>query len=165
GQEAELDKESESLETGKKVMEVPEELRLQCLQSVHDGALGAHLSPSKMWKVMRERYWGREMSKDINDFVCEKCKLMKPPIGELRVPMTKLPIPEKPWQIVGMDIVGPIVMQNGQKLYFFIAGCYFTKELVVSSLRSLEANLIIKKVHKLIIASKSTPELIISDQG
>jgi transposase InsO family protein len=56
------------------------------------------------------------------------------------------------------------VLNSGQKVSFFIAGCYFTKELVVSALRNTTAFTVLDKMDRLVVAAKSTPELIISDQ-
>ena len=78
--------------------------------------------------TVRSRAWPG-MSKDIRKHVkeCDACQRTKasnqPPVGELR----PLPIPQRPWQSIGMDYLGPVPMSKGGNDMILIAVDRLTK--------------------------------------
>lgn len=143
---------------------VPPSLRDACLHSVHFGPLGCHASPDAMWRSIRPRYWWEGMGADIKGFKCDSCMALKPPSRDLHNSMSSPPTPSRPWQVVGMDPV-PVTLPNGEKANFVLFADYFTKEVVVSNLSSTTTGNLLAKFQRLVIAAKSTPELLISDGG
>ena len=79
-------------------------------------------------KIARSYYWPG-MSKDIRKHVkeCDACQRTKasnqPPVGELR----PLPIPQRPWQSIGMDYLGPVPVSKSGNDMILIAVDRLTK--------------------------------------
>ncbi len=81
------------------------------LFEAHDAPTGGHLGGRKtLHKLQRTCYWPG-MQKDVEDYVkgCVVCAAVKPsqqaPAGLLQ----PLPIPHRPWEVISIDFVGPLV--------------------------------------------------------
>ena len=87
------------------------EVRRKLLHEAHDAPTGGHLGARKtLHKLQRTCYW-LGMQRDIEDYVrgCVVCGAVKPsqqaPAGLLQ----PLPIPHRPWEVISIDFVGPLV--------------------------------------------------------
>jgi transposase InsO family protein len=87
------------------------EVQSKLLYEAHDAPTGGHLGERKtLHKLQRTCYWAG-MRKDIEDYVrgCVVCAAVKPsqqvPAGLLQ----PLPIPHRPWEVISIDFVGPLV--------------------------------------------------------
>ena len=87
------------------------EVQRKLLYEVHDAPTGGHLGERKtLYKLQRTCYWPG-MKGDIEDYVrgCVVCAAIKP---SQRVPaglLQPLPIPHRPWEVISLDFVGPLV--------------------------------------------------------
>jgi hypothetical protein len=76
----------------------------------------AHLGPHNTLTYLRELIWWKEMHHDVHAFCdsCMICKQSKPsnqkPYGLLNL----LPVPTQPWDVIGINFVGPIPMSKNQ---------------------------------------------------
>ena len=84
--------------------------RKQVIHENHDLPIAGHPGYIQTYaKISRLYYWPK-MNKDIRIHAqeCDACQRTKPstqkPSGELQ----SLPIPERPWQFIGMDFLGPV---------------------------------------------------------
>lgn len=68
------------------------------------------------------------MFEDIKTYIksCNECQRFKTPNKDLRTTMTPI-IASKPWETIGLDIVGPHTLNNGEKKHYIIAIDYFSK--------------------------------------
>jgi hypothetical protein len=86
------------------------DLRLSLLHDAHDSAIAGHFGFEKTYGHLHSRFFWPSMAKDTRLYVqtCESCQRTKPsnlpPAGLLQ----PLPIPDRPWQTVTMDFVGPL---------------------------------------------------------
>jgi hypothetical protein len=87
------------------------EVQSKLLYELHDAPTGGHLGESKtLHKLQKTCYWPG-MKKDVEDYVkgCTVCAAVKPsqqmPAGLLQ----PLPIPHRPWEVISIDFVGPLV--------------------------------------------------------
>jgi len=86
------------------------DLRLSLLHDAHDSAIAGHFGFEKTYGHLHSRFFWPSMAKDTRLYVqtCESCQRCKPsnqaPAGLLQ----PLPIPDRPWQTVTMDFVGPL---------------------------------------------------------
>ncbi|EJC97404.1 ribonuclease H-like protein, partial [Fomitiporia mediterranea MF3/22] len=75
----------------------------------HAHSILAHLGLQKTLSYLREQVWWKDMIIDINSYCnsCHTCKISKPnnqkPFGLLHL----LSVPNRPWEGIGMDFVGP----------------------------------------------------------
>jgi transposase InsO family protein len=86
------------------------DIRLSLLHDAHDSAIAGHFGFEKTYGHLHSRFFWPSMAKDTKLYVltCESCQRTKPsnqpPAGLLQ----PLPIPDRPWQTVTMDFVGPL---------------------------------------------------------
>jgi hypothetical protein len=75
-------------------------------------------------------------------------------------------IAEKPCQVLGMDLVGPINLKNGEQRNVLIIVDYFTKWIWCCNMKYTTTSEVINQLNENILWSwAGTPETIISDQG
>jgi hypothetical protein len=93
----------------KKRLCVPEikEIRKLILRKAHDSAYSIHLGSTKMYHVLKSRYWWYGMKRAIDEYValCDNCQRVKTerqrPAGLLR----PLKITEWKWEEISMDFI------------------------------------------------------------
>jgi RNase H-like domain found in reverse transcriptase/Reverse transcriptase (RNA-dependent DNA polymerase)/Integrase zinc binding domain/Chromo (CHRromatin Organisation MOdifier) domain/Retroviral aspartyl protease len=93
---------------------VPQEpnIRLSILESHHDAKIAGHLGFEKTYDSLHRHYYWPRMAKDVRKFVetCATCQRNKPrnhlPYGELQ----PLPIPERRWESISMDLITQLPM-------------------------------------------------------
>lgn len=110
---------------------VCDEEKLEILKKFHDDPVyGGHSGQKKLYAKLRQNFYWRHMTKDIAKFVrnCENCKLNKH-AQYTKEEMIITPTPEKPFDSLIIDLIGPLSATNG-KLYVITIICDLTKYLV-----------------------------------
>ena len=83
------------------------DLRLQCLKEVHDLPCSGHVGIHKTQELLARAYWWPNWQRDVQEYVrtCSSCQRNKAgnvrPAGQLQ----PLPIPDAPWESVGVDFI------------------------------------------------------------
>ncbi|XP_046392169.1 uncharacterized protein LOC124160378 [Ischnura elegans] len=132
---------------------IPKELRKEMLDRLHKG----HLGIGKCRERARDAIWWPGISADIQNAVekCEECPERCPQPVE---PLMPTAVPERPWMMVGMDIV---TVRNQS---FLVVVDYFSRYPEVARLTSTTAAAVIGKI-KAIFARFGIPEVVRSDNG
>jgi hypothetical protein len=144
------------------------ELQRRLMYEVHDTPTGGHMGWAKTWSRLSSTCWWPGMRRMVEDYVkgCLTCAATKP---ELRKPaglLHPLPIPERPWQVMSMDFVGPLPKTPDHFDTVLVVIDKFSKEghLIPTTQRATAkhtAKLLIDHVVRL----HGLPEAIISDRG
>src|SRR5689334_6257706 len=105
----------------RRVIQSPDHEKI--IRSIHEaGHLGIHSTVNKI----KERYWWPNINKQVAEFIstCDPCQREKKPQKAKDIyPM----IATRPFQIVGLDHVGPIHQSKEGYQYIIVAQDYFTK--------------------------------------
>ena len=74
-----------------------------------------HYSQWKTSNYIQRSYWWPQMATDIEALcrLCRKCQTNKTDTLKPQGFLHSLPIPDKPWQSVGMDFMGPLPQSQG----------------------------------------------------
>ena len=74
-----------------------------------------HYGQWKTSNYIQQSYWWPQMATDIEAFcrLCRKCQTNKTDMQKPQGFLHSLPIPDKPWQSVGMDFMGPLPQSQG----------------------------------------------------
>lgn len=135
---------------------IPETLRSHILQLAHEG----HPGETVMKRRLRAKVWWPLIDKQVERFVkeCRSCLLVslpdKPP------PMTRHKIPDRPWQCIAIDLMGPL--PNGEQLLVIID--YYSRYQEIKFLKSTTSGIIIS--HLLEMFSRlGLPHSIRADNG
>jgi len=152
-------------EFGKRLV-IPGALVSTVLTNCHDEASGAHQSERKTWLKISARYYWDHMRRDIRKW-CKSCKICaakKPPA--LHKP-TLHPIthPNKAFDTVGVDSIGPLpITENGNK-YILVFTDYATRWVEAFPTKDMEAKTVAKIFFDEIVCRHGAPKELLSDQG
>jgi len=90
-------------------------IKEEILKENHDSVDVGYPEQHKMLELFKRNYWWPGLKEDIKRYVqgCIKCQQNKvqhqKKVGELH----PLEIPQKPWQEISIDIIGPLPKSNG----------------------------------------------------
>ena len=150
----------------KKRLVIPEILIPSVLELCHDGIAGGHLGENKTWKKVTTRYYWENMRKDTQNWVqsCLKCASKKKPPPH-REKLHSLPQPNRPFERIGIDFIGPLPdTENGFK-HLLVITDYCTRWAEVFPTKDQKASTVAKILIDEIICRYSAPRELLSDQG
>ncbi len=101
----------------------PESLQAKILFRFHDSPFAGHLGVKKTLSRIRNRYFWPNMNKEIKMYVrqcviCEKRKAL----GSSKAPLVPIDPPSRPWQLMAMDVVGPLELTKKGNLFILVMG-------------------------------------------
>ena len=139
----------------------------QLLHEAHDAPTGGHMGERKtVNKLQRSCYW-YGMQKDIEDYVrgCQVCAAVKPSQKVKAGLLQPLPIPHRPWEVITIDLMGPLPLSDDYHNAVWAVTCKFSKQVhLIATSTSVTsektARLLIDHVFKL----HGLPTAIISDR-
>lgn len=103
-----------SIEGDKELLVVPRKLKPIVLQLAHDNPSSGHLAIKKTLSRIKQRFTWPQMRKEVEEYcrTCAACQnpQINPPPGAPLVPM---PLAEKLFDKIGIDIMGPLVRSVG----------------------------------------------------
>lgn len=133
----------------------------------HDDPLsGGHLSRNKIYARLREMYYRKGMSKDIVKYVknCEKCLLNKIR-SATREPMQPTPTPQRPFDCVIVDTIGPLQNPNDGNKYAVTLICDLNKYLIAVPVADKSAKSVARAIFGKFILIYGPMKQIRSDMG
>jgi len=142
-------------------------IRSRLLLECHDIPISGHLGTSKtMERVSRSFYWPG-MHADVRRYVstCLTCQANKPstqlPMGKLQ----PLPIPERPWQVVTMDLITQLPRtKNGHDAIVVFVDKLTKMAHYVATRTEVDAPSLARLFFQEIVRHHGLPESIISDR-
>jgi hypothetical protein len=157
-------------DSGEPLLVLPESIhqgeRITGIAIEHAHRILGHLGAKKTLEYVRKHYWWSSMSKDIEKFCtsCGTCQTTKK--SKLRYPglLHQLPIPEKPWESIAMDFVGPFPTSLNYN-YLWVVLCRLTCQVhlvpVTTQVKTIDlAHLFLQHVVRL----HGMPTSIVSDR-
>ncbi|UYV84117.1 hypothetical protein LAZ67_X001223 [Cordylochernes scorpioides] len=146
---------------------IPRHLRMEILGDLHDAPTAGHLGFAKTYDRIRRRFFWPGMYRSVRKYVghCQDCQRRKSvpqlPPGYLR----PIPPPDRPFQKVGIDLLGRFPISQGKKKWIVVCTDYLTKYAVTQSLGSGEAQEIAKFLLEEVILKHGAPREIVMDRG
>ena len=123
----------------------PEALREKILFRYHDDPLAGHLGTKKTIGRIRCRYYWPGMVKDIKAYVkqCAICEKRKA-LGSSKAPLIPITPPDKPWQLMAMDIQGPLDLTEKGNKYILVMGEYSTRYMIAAAMKDQTAESVLE---------------------
>ena len=89
-------------------------LKEEILKKYHDPADIRHPGQNRMLELLKRIYWWPGLKEDIKKYVqeCLKCQQNKVQYQRKVGKLHPLEIPEKPWQEISIDMIGPLPNSN-----------------------------------------------------
>lgn len=136
------------------------------LSLCHDSIGGGHLGFHKTWSKVKTRFVWNNMYLITRNWVnsCSTCAAKKQ-LLKTKMPLIPLKAAEKPFELVGVDVLGPLPITKQGHKYIVVFTDYLTKWVEAFPVAETTANTIAKLLINEIIARHSAPIRLLSDQG
>lgn len=137
------------------------------LEKFHNDPLfGGHSGQRKLYAKLRNNFYWRRMTKDIAKFIekCENCRVNKHKVYT-KEPMVITQTPDKPFDLVIIDTIGPFTTSNRGNIYAVTMICDLTKYLVCASVVSKKAEDVAKAIFEKFILIHGPMRSIRTDRG
>ena len=144
---------------------VPQQLRQKIMQEYHDGHLAGHFSGPRLYKTLVRKWWWPHMYTDAMNYTngCPQCAIVEG-TGRRQKPLLQPIVTERPFQIVGVDIMELPVTNQGNR-YAIVFQDLFTKWPLVFPAPDQKAKRIAQLLVEEIVPTFGVPEAILSDRG
>lgn len=113
---------------------VPESKRILVLRECHDVPLSAHFGTFKTLKRVLQKYYWPGVSRDVKEYVkkCDICLQSKPQSKQQYGLMGKAKTSTRPWEVISMDLMGPLPRSTKGNDMLFVVCDHFTKYSIQS---------------------------------
>jgi RNase H-like domain found in reverse transcriptase/Reverse transcriptase (RNA-dependent DNA polymerase)/Integrase zinc binding domain/Chromo (CHRromatin Organisation MOdifier) domain/Retroviral aspartyl protease len=148
---------------------VPNDLNIktQLLNEAHDARISGHVGTSKTLELLSRTYYWPKMQEDVKNYVrsCYKCQSNKPnnrhPFGLLQ----PLPIPEKAWEQVSMDLITQLPKtRNGHDAIAVFVDKFTKMVHIVATNTTVTAPELARIFFREVVRLHGIPKSIISDR-
>ena len=128
---------------------VPEKLKETVLNTCHEDLGGGHFGFKKTFGKIKQRYFWHGMYKDTENWVnsCSKCSARKSPQPN-RQPLMPINKAKRPFEMVGIDILGPLPETLSGNKYILVITDYLTRWPEAFALKNTTAETVAKNISK-----------------
>jgi len=140
--------------------------RDRILRENHDAPTAGHLGITKTLARLARSYYWPGMFRDASQYVknCDSCNKYKPSQQGTPGKMHATPA-EHPWQIVAVDLMGPLPRSSKGHVWILAAQDKFTKWTEIRPLRKATATAVTRGVYEDVVLRHGAPKVLISDNG
>lgn len=133
----------------------------------HCEPTAAHLGVFKTHRRLCLRYYWPGMYKDIVDFIkcCDTCAAYKPSQKAAPGLMGQSKVCHRPFQVLSIDIVGPMPRSRSGFVYLLVVTCCFSKYCLIFPMRRATCAEVVKNLEQRVILVHGVPETVIADNG
>ncbi|KZS08243.1 Uncharacterized protein APZ42_027839 [Daphnia magna] len=144
----------------------PVRLVPQILKENHDHILAGHLGAEKTLAGLQRQYTWPCMRTAVIEYVksCLMC-IKRKAVGGSKAPLHSLPLVERVWERIAMDIVGPIQESAKEYRYILVISDYASRFVFTVPMRNQTAQTIAKVSVNKIFTKYGSPEIVLTDQG
>jgi hypothetical protein len=136
------------------------------LRECHDHPLLGHLGCNKTYDQIVNRYYWQGMYKDVKNWVqsCTDCAIKRADEPTKNMSIMSI-IANRPFEILGIDVVGPLTRTVRNNRYILILTDYFTRWVEAYPIPKQDAKTIATIFLNEIICRHGAPEKVITDRG
>ena len=144
---------------------LPETLRQEYMKQMHEEVFGGHLGRARTTTKLTDRYWWPRMIEDIKKWVvsCPVCQERKNPIRTIAIRPNILA--STPFQVVAVDIIGPLPKTKDGYEYAIVFIDYLTKFVEAFPLKTISTKRIATVLIEQIVCRYGAPRALLSDLG
>ena len=124
-----------------------------------------HFGQFKTSQYIRRYFWWQSMSHDIESYckTCSTCMTSKDTNSKLTGLLHTLPIPERPWQSIGLDFMGPLPKSNDFDYLLVVIDQLTSQVHLVPTTTMVTTRGITWLILKEVLRLHGIPESIVSD--
>ena len=145
---------------------VPSHLVQEIMKQHHDSVFAGHRGVETTVNSIKTRYYWNFMPTDVETYCksCHKCQIFNYSQSTNRAPLHPI-IVSRPWQIVGLDYMGPFKATQRGNIYIIIGICHFTKFVLGAATTTFSAEVTAEFLFKEVVCKFGMIQQILSDQG
>lgn len=142
-------------------------LRQDLLMMYHDAPMSGHPGQYKMHELITRDYWWPGISRDVKKYVngCAVCQQNKPLHRPSKIPLSPHDIPTAPWEVISMDIIGPLPESEGMDAILVVVDLYSKRMRSIPCNTTLTAMETARLLRDHIFRAHGIPRKAISDRG
>jgi len=148
---------------------VPDSITLQeeIITKHHDSELAGHPGYTKTYKLITRNYWWPRILEDIKRYVagCERCQVTKPNRQPKRNHLHPNEVPQNPWEIVSIDLIGPLPESAGYDGILVIVDRFSKMARYIPINMNITAQGVAKISWDQVFKNMGIPQKVISDRG
>ncbi|CAF4100345.1 unnamed protein product [Rotaria sordida] len=153
--------------TKTKLIFLPSSMINSLLQSYHNDPLSGHFGVRRTYLKIKNKFWWPQMKQSITQYIqsCIPCQQYN--INRSKKPgqLYPIPVPEGPFQLIGIDYCGPFKETPSGNLYVLCITDYFTRWVTAVALPDCSAQTTAQALFKEYICRYGVPKSVLSDQG
>ena len=132
---------------------------ISCAHSAHQGIV-------RTKQRLRDLYWWPRMDRMVEDAIhhCSACQSSDKVARTRNTPLQSVPLPDGPWQKIGIDITGPFNTNKASCKYAIVAIDYYSKWPEIAFVSEVTSRTVITFLTQL-FAREGLPSEIVSDNG
>jgi len=159
---------ADSTTTGETCLKLvlPKQLRRKLISEVHDGVMSAHPGIIHTCKRISEMAWWPYWRSDIIRYIlnCEKCQRAKRKsmLNQLPRPVS---VTSRPFQHIGVDVVGPFPTSQKGNVYILTVVDHFTRWAEAIPMPEQTSKCIAENIIKHVICRHGLFDIMTSDNG
>lgn len=148
-------------------MVVPKHQRKHILKKCHDESVSAHLGFFKTLNRIKELYYWPKMRYTVKKYVnnCNVCSAQKHSQKARPGYMGKAKEISFPWEVISVDIMGPMPRSKRGNTYLLVVSDYFSKYVLLHPMRNATANVVCKFIEEETILVYGAPRIITVDNA
>ena len=146
---------------------VPISLRKSLLREWHDSLQGGHLGSNKTWdRAKRSGFFWNSMRQNVREHIreCLTCARNKQRGTAKNHPVIQMKSGHK-FELVGMDLVGPLPMTDRRNRYMLVITDYWTRWCEAIPIPNKESATVASAFMRVWVTRYGCPMTILSDQG
>ncbi|KFD59504.1 hypothetical protein M514_08725, partial [Trichuris suis] len=146
---------------------IPLNLRRNIVVSTHAPPTAGHLGVEKTVNRLRKRYWWPNIMKTAREVVlaCPICQKRKVGSGKPPGLLQSIELPSKPFEVLGIDHLGPFPLTGKGNRYIIVCIDYLTKWVELMAVADTTSQKVADFLMKSIVLRHGVPKKLISDQG
>lgn len=141
--------------------------KLRILTKFHNDPISCgHPGQKRLLAKVAAEYQWENMRKDVSQFISHShsCKINKPKNGNIE-PLCLTPTPQRPFERVIIDTVGPLVPSENGNVYVVTAICDLTKYFLVIPIKNKYARTVARALRENNILIYGPMKTLLSDKG
>ena len=146
---------------------IPKALQNDVLVECHSKPVAGHLGRRKtLGRLKSMALWWNGMSRSVRSFVrsCKVCRETKP-VYQRRQGKMLSTTTSKPWEKVGVDLMGPLPQSYAGHTYILVAVDHFSKYTEILPLKTATSRTVATALVKELFCRYGPPEALVTDNG
>lgn len=146
---------------------VPKSQRLAVIRAAHDAPVSGHMGVYKTFSRLADRYFWPKMRADVTAYIrrCNVCAAHKPDQKGKSDPMVSHAKPSLPWEVVSVDLVGPLPRSTKGNSFILVVTDYLSKFSLAFPIRKSTTEVVIRRLEEEVFLMFGVPRILLCDNG